>query len=52
MVSTQITGNIRRLIMGMKRSITHHLGLLIICINTMALYTGIAASQGFLPALI
>ena len=31
--------------MGINNKITHHLGRFIICINTIALYTGIAASQ-------
>jgi hypothetical protein len=49
-VSTQITGNMIRLIMGMKSKIVHQVGRPIIFIKTMALYTGIAASQRFLPA--
>ena len=49
-VSTQTTGNIIKLIIGMKSNKVHHVGRLIIFINTIELYTGIAASQLFLPA--
>ena len=51
-VSTQITGNIIRLITGRNNKITHQVGLLIIFIRIMQLYIGIKASQNFLPANI
>ncbi len=50
-VSIQTIGNIKRFIIGINNKTTHHFGLLMICIKTIALYTGTIASQGFLPAL-
>ena len=49
-VSTQTAGNTIRLITGIKSKRVHQLGLFMIFIKTIALYTGIAASQLFLPA--
>jgi hypothetical protein len=50
MVSTHITGNINKLIIGINNKMTHQVGLFNIFKSTIALYTGIIASQDFLPA--
>ena len=44
-VSTQITGNIIRFTMGIKRRMVHHQGRPIIRIRITALYMGTIASQ-------
>ena len=50
-VSTHTTGKTIRFTTGKKNKITHQVGLFIIFIKTIPLYTGTKASQGFSPAL-
>jgi hypothetical protein len=49
-VSTQTTGNMIKLIIGINNKTVHHVGRLMIFINTMELYIGTKASHLFLPA--
>ena len=51
-VSIQIIGNKNKLITGIKSNKIQYFGRLMICINTIPLYTGTYASQAFLPAFL